>query len=171
MMAMFRVPPYDAFPVPLREMLDQLLTEQWQPSRGGASPMRMNVYEEGGDFIVEAELPGVQLNQVDVSCAEDVVTIRARSEVPDLEYLHQELHTVDYQRQIALPAGCRFEAAEAEMDLGRLRIRIPKAHPQEAEKIRIQVTRRGPAAQTIEAEPGSFREVRRPSRRKVSRPE
>jgi HSP20 family protein len=118
--------------------------------------MPINVYEDGGEIVVEAALPGVQPDQVDVSFTDNILTIRARSQVADREYLHQELHGVDYQRQVALPNDCRFEEAAAEVEHGILAVRVPKARPQAPEKIRIQVTRRGPASQTIEAEPGSY---------------
>ena len=152
--------PYDPFPSPIRELMEQFLSEQRRryAGRGGEPmPMPINVYEDGGEIVVEAALPGVQPDQVDVSCSENVLTIRARSQVADREYLHQELHGVDYQRQIALPNDCRFEEAAAEVEHGILLVRVPKARPPQApEKIRIQVTRRGPASQTIEAEPGTY---------------
>src|SRR5205807_8965587 len=126
----------------------------------------INVYEAGGAIVIEAALPGVAPNQVDVSCTDNVLTIRARSDVAEREYLHQELHSIEYQRQIALPGDCLFEEAAAEVEHGILTVRIPKARPQAPERIKIQVTRRGPASQTIEAEPGGSTEVRRRSNRR-----
>lgn len=151
---------YDPFPGPVREFMEQFFNEH-RRSGGRGEPMPINVYEEGGAIVVEAALPGVQPNQVDVSFTDNVMTVRANSDVPERDYLHQEVHPTEYQRQIALPADCRFDEASAEVEHGILLVRVPKPRPQPQEKIRIQVTRRGPAAQTIEAEPGAFGEVRR----------
>jgi HSP20 family protein len=158
--------PYDPFPSPVRELMEQLANEQRRRAGGRGEPMPINVYEAGGAIVVEAALPGVAPNQVDVSCADNVLTIRARSDIAEREYLHQELHSIDYQRQIALPGDCQFEEAAAEVEHGILAVRIPKARPQAPERIKIQVTRRGPASQTIEAEPGSHGDVRRKSSRR-----
>jgi HSP20 family protein len=148
--------------------MEQLVSEQRRRASGRGEPMPINVYEAGGAIVVEAALPGVMPNQVDVSCTDNVLTIRAHSDVADREYLHQELHTIDYQRQIALPGDCLFEEAEAEVEHGILTVRIPKARPQAPERIRIQVTRKGPASQTIEAEPSSYTEGRRRTNRRKS---
>jgi HSP20 family protein len=149
--------PYDPFPGPVRELVEQLLTDQRHRYTGRGEPMPINVFEDSGDIVVEAALPGVLPDQVDVSCTDNVLSIRARAQIPEREYLHQELHSIDYRRQVALPGDCLFEEAQAEVELGILTVRVPKARPQTPERIRIQVTRRGPASQTIEAEPGARR--------------
>ncbi|MDR0360940.1 MAG: Hsp20/alpha crystallin family protein [bacterium] len=159
--------PYDPFPSPIREMMEQLLAERRRRATSG-EPMPINVFEEDGAIVVEAALPGAQPDMVDVSCSDSVLTIRARVEIAEREYLHQELQSLDYQRQVALPGDCRFEEAQAEVEHGILTVRVPKARPKGPDRIRIQVTRRGPAAQTIEAEPGSYSEVRRRPRRKAA---
>lgn len=154
--------PYDPFSGPVREFMEQFFNEQRRRSAGGrGEPMPINVYEEGGEIVVEAALPGVLPSQVDVSFTDNVLSVRAQTEVPERDYLHQEVHSTEYQRQIALPGDLRFDEASAEVENGILAVRVPKARPQAPEKIRIQVTRRGPAAQTIEAEPSAFGEVRR----------
>ena len=157
---MIRWPFYETSP--LRQMLDSLLQEERRRT-GRGEPMPVNVYEEGGAVVVEAALPGVRPEDVDVQCGEGMLTIRAQSRVSDREYLHQEIAPTEWQRQLALPADCRFDAAEADAENGILRIRIPKATPKAPETIRIHVARRG--GETIEAEPGTgFSEVK-PKRR------
>ena len=116
--------------------------------------MTVNVYESGGNLVIEAAVPGAGPDDVDIQCAEGVLTIRARTEVPEHEFLHQEIRPVEYVRQLALPADCRFDEAKAEADNGILTIRIPKTQPRAPEKIRIQVARRGGDTRTIDAKPG-----------------
>ena len=144
---------YDWGPSPLmRERLEQLAGTERR--RTGSEPMPINVYEEDGVVIVEAALPGVTPDDVDVSCSDNVLTIRARAQVADREYLHQEMRTSDYLRQIALADDCRFDQAEAAVEHGLLTVRVPKARPRAPEKIRIQVNRKE-SGTTIDAEKGT----------------
>ena len=125
----------------MREALEQLMGESRQRSAGPV-PMPMNVYEDGDALVVEASLPGVQPDDVELSCLDGVLTIRARSKVAEREYLHQEMRGVEYLRRISLPADCLFDRAEASAAHGLIAVRVPKAGPKAPEKIRIQITRR-----------------------------
>jgi HSP20 family protein len=153
----------------LREMLEQMLEDQRryrQPARG--EPMPINVFDNGTSVVVEASLPGVKPEDVDVSSSQGLLTIQARSRVEEREYIHQEMRETRFLRQIVLPADCRYDEAGAELENGLLRITLPKTQPKTPEKIRIQVARRegGPegGGTTIEAEPGSgYSEVKPPS--------
>ena len=113
-----------------------------RPRNAGPVPMPMNVYEEGDALVVEASLPGVAPDDVELSSQDGVLTIRARGRVARREYLHQEIHDVEYLRRISLPADCRFEQAEASAEHGMVVIRVPKVRPKPPEKIRIQITRK-----------------------------
>src|SRR5438477_237213 len=93
---------------PLRPLLEQLLSEERQ--RGGGprgEPMPVNVYETDDGVVIDAAVPGAGPDDVDIQCAEGVLTIRARSQVPEREFMHQEIRPVEYLRQLALPADCR----------------------------------------------------------------
>ena len=67
---------------------------------------------------------------------------------------------MEYLRQVMLPVECRFDKAEASVENGMLRVRIPKQRPQPPDKIHIKVNRSaGPT--TIEAAKGiGYREVK-----------
>src|SRR5215471_5026675 len=138
--------PYDPWPSPVREALEQLMHEPRQRTSGPV-PMPMNVYEDGDALVVEASLPGVAPDDVELSCVDNVLTIRAQSRVPEREYLHQEMRGVEYLRRISLPADCRFDQAEANAEFGLITIRVPKVRPKAPEKIQIQITRKRPVTE------------------------
>lgn len=104
--------------------------------------MPVNVFEDGDAVVVEAALPRVRPEDVDLDCTDNVLTIRGRAQVPEREYLHQEMRPAEYHRQIALPGDCRFEDAHAAVEDGVLTVRVPKVRPRAPERIRIQVNRR-----------------------------
>jgi HSP20 family protein len=138
----------DPIPDPLRDALEQLAAERRRPGVGGWMPV--NVFEEGGAVVVTAAMPGVRPEDVELQCNDNVLTIRGRAELPQRQYLHQEMGPARYQRQIALPGDCRFEDAEAVAENGVLMVRVPKVRPAAPEKIRIQVNRK-------DSEPGKGR--------------
>ena len=121
-------------------MLEQMMAER----RGVAAGewMLVNVFEDGDAVVVEAALPRVRPEDVELDCTDNVLTIKGRAQVPEREYLHQEMRPAEYHRQIALPGDCRFEDANAAIEDGVLTVRVPKARPRAPEKIRIQVNRR-----------------------------
>jgi HSP20 family protein len=122
-------------------MLEQMMAER---QRGGGGWMPVNVFEDGDAVVVEAAMPRVRPEDVDLDYSDDVLTIRGRSRIPSREYMHQEMQSAEYQRQIALPGGCRFEDAAASVEDGVLTVRVPKSRPRTPEKIRIQINRRDP---------------------------
>ncbi|HEY4026556.1 MAG TPA: Hsp20/alpha crystallin family protein [Candidatus Dormibacteraeota bacterium] len=134
---------FDPWPSPMREALEQLMNEP-RPRASGPVPMPMNVYEDGDALVVEASLPGVRPEDVELSCVDGVLTIRARSTVAEREYLHQEIRAVEYLRRISLPPDCRFDQAQADEEHGLVVIRVPKIRPKAPETIRIQITRKKP---------------------------
>ena len=147
---------------PMRDMLEQMLqaASQSAPRQGRGEPMPINVHQSESEVFIEAALPGVRPEDIDINCHDGVLTLRARSEVEDREYFHQEIRSIEYLRQVMLPVECRFEEARASFEHGLLEIRIPKQRPKAPEKIHIQVNRTaGPA--TIDAAKGvGYSEVR-----------
>lgn len=143
-------------PSPLRDLVESLLQEERRRRSGErGEPMPVNVYEESQALVVEAALPGVDPDDVEIQFGDGVLTIRARAKVADRSYVHQEIHAVEWVRQLALPADVKAEEAAASFENGMLAVRIPKSRPRTPDKIRIQVTRKGGPEQTIEAKRGS----------------
>ncbi len=108
--------------------------------------MPVNVYEEPGALVIEALLPGVEPDAVEIQGGDGVLTIRAQGKVADRAYVHQEIYPVEWLRRLGVPADARLQDAEARSENGVLTIRIPKEEPKAPERIRIQVARRDAGA-------------------------
>lgn len=156
-------------PGPLREALEQLLEMQqsrgrWRETSRG-EPMPINVYDDGAELVIEAMLPGVRPEDVDLGFAENLLTIDADLTVPDREYQHQEIRPTRFHRELVLPQDSRADQATASSEAGVLTIRIPKAQPRSPERIRIEVVRKAGSGEAIEARRGEdYREVEKPRR-------
>jgi HSP20 family protein len=161
-------------PNPMRDALEQVMREssRWRESTRG-EPMPVNVHETEGELVVEAGLPGVRPEDVDINSAEGLLTIAAHAMVEEKDYHHQEMRSVVYHRQLMLPVDCRWEEARADYEHGILTIRIPKRQPKAPERIRIEVSRGGGGKTPIEAAKGEgYSEVEgtaRPARARGSK--
>ena len=157
----------------MRDLLEAFLqddrrrtaTSRATTGQGLGQPMPVNVYQDSDSMIVRAMIPGAGPDDIDIQCAEGLLTIRARTRVDDHDYVHQEIQATDWFRQLALPAELKYEQAEADASNGMLTIRIPKTRPRTPEKIRIQVSRKGSESATIDAEPGEGYSEVKPKRR------
>jgi HSP20 family protein len=101
---------------------------------GETAPMNVKKTEEG--FTLEIGLPGFSRDQIEVSVADDVLTVRASKKeesTQEGEYLVRELHTESLERQLTLPPGLGKEEIRAKYENGLLRLRITDI-PEDQEK-------------------------------------
>jgi HSP20 family protein len=160
-------------PGPAGDFLEHFLRDpqRWRESPRG-QPMPLNVYDEGSDLVVEALLPGVRPEDVEVGFADGVLTIEANLEVGEHDFQHQEFRSSRFFRQLGLPSDTRVDDATASSENGVLTVRVPKRKPKQPERIRIEVARNPAGATAIDAKPGEdYKEVpRSPRRKKASGP-
>ena len=98
-------------------------TEEWLPS--------VDISETKKNFIVKAELPGLDAKDVNVSLSGDLLTIKGEKkkeeEEKDEHYHCVEAYSGSFQRSFQLPASVKGDTVEAIFDKGVLKITIPKA--------------------------------------------
>jgi HSP20 family protein len=128
----------------LRQMMDRMLEDAFVMPRAGegmGSAPALDVYEEGDDLVVEAQLPGVKPDDIDISIEQGVLTIsgqtKAEQERKERNYHIREQRTGRFTRGIRLPATYNAEACKANYEDGVLRLVFPKA--EEAKPRRIQI--------------------------------
>lgn len=137
----------------LMEDLDRFLEEgfpnwalpsTWRrfPTEEMAWAPAMEVYEKDENFVVRAELPGVSMEDIDISMTGDTLTIKgerkASEEVKDEQYYRCEVCYGSFSRSVVMPTAVDAEKIEASYHEGILEINLPKAA--EAQPRRIQVT-------------------------------
>jgi HSP20 family protein len=131
---------------------------QWQNATGASTRAwapALDISERTDAYLVTVELPGVKLDDLDITMEDGLLTIQGERHVAN-DSSEAQFHRVErssgaFRRSITLPAQIEADAVEASMEDGVLRILVPKA--EDAKAKRIQVT---PGGQ-MEAIAGSSR--------------
>ncbi len=119
------------FPSPWRRYLAEDLA--WSPT--------IDVQEKDDKFIVKAELPGVNEEDIDVSVSGDMLTIsgekQAESEAKKKGYSYSESYYGKFSRSINMPSTVDPEKIQANYDKGVLEITLPKVPAAKPKKINV----------------------------------
>ncbi len=116
---------------------------QNSPFRGWESFPAVNVSETDKEIRVEAELPGLESGDVDISLERDVLVIRGEKKFQG-EEKKESYHRIErsygsFTRAVPLPAPVEAEGVKARFEKGVLRVTLPKAEPgKPARKITIE---------------------------------
>jgi HSP20 family protein len=107
---------------------------EWQPA--------VNVYEDKDHVAVEAQLPGIDLNDIDLSLKEQTLELRGERKVetgkPKDGYHIREARYGKFSRSFLLPSTVNPDEAKATYDKGVLTITIPKQEKTKPRKIQIE---------------------------------
>ena len=137
----------------LRQAMDRLFEDSyvrppgaWSAGASEASPLALDVSTSNDALVIEAALPGVRPDDVDITVEDGTLTIRGQSRTgrQDREaesgYLVQEIRRGEFSRSVSLPAGLEPDRAEATFEDGILTLRIPRAEQVKPRQIRINPT-------------------------------
>ena len=132
----------------LRQAMDRLFEESFVNPRtwtwGEHQLVALDVYATDEDLLVEANLPGVKPEEVDITVEGSTLTIagETRSARKDEEgsTLIQEIRRGPFSRTLTLPDGLEADKATATFEDGVLTLRIPKAEQVKLRQIKIAPT-------------------------------
>lgn len=139
---------------PLREMepfkkeMDRLWSQFFgegvlgeRSEKGWLPPL--NVMENKDSLIIEAELPGLDANDIDVNLSGDILTIKGEKKEEKTEdgkhYHCTECHVGFFQRSFRLPVSVHSDKVDAGFDKGVLKITLPKTEEAKEKQIKIKV--------------------------------
>jgi HSP20 family protein len=107
----------------------------WMPS--------VDIFENKDNLVIEAELPGMRREDVDVSIENNVLTLRGERKFEKKDegdnYHRVERSYGSFTRSFTLPQTVMADGATADFSNGVLRIQLPKREETKARKIEITV--------------------------------
>jgi HSP20 family protein len=133
--------------VSLRQAMDRLFEESfvgprtWQSDDGHFVPM--DVFTADDEIVVQAILPGVKPEEVDITMEANNLTIagdttsKPAQDGKPASMLLQEIRRGRFSRTLTLPAGLEPDKATATFEDGVLTLRIPKAEVVKPRQIKI----------------------------------
>jgi HSP20 family protein len=99
---------------------------------------QVNIVETKDGYILEAEMPGVTKDGLDISLEDNVLTLVGRRAVaPVGAPLYRESQTADYRRVFELDPSIESEKISARIDQGILTLNLPKAEKVKPRKITV----------------------------------
>jgi len=104
----------------------------------------VDMYEEGKEIIMKADLPGVKKEDLHLDLTENVLTLsgeRKMEETVEKGGLYRyERSYGTFSRSFELPSGVDTEKITASLKEGVLEIRVPKTEKVESEARKISIT-------------------------------
>lgn len=113
---------------------EQIARSSWNPS--------VDIVENEQAIILEAELPGMKPEDVELSIENNVITIRGERKFEKKEendnYHRVERSYGSFTRSFTLPRTVTGEEAQADFQNGLLKVTLPKREEAKARKIEIR---------------------------------
>ena len=132
----------------LRREIDSLFDEFGRgPERSPLQRFRvfpsLNVWDEGEALCVEAEVPGLQQDDLEMLAMGNELTLKGRRTPlagDNLTYHRQERGMGEFSRTITLPAEIDPGRVEATLKDGVLSVRLPKAESAKPRKVVVKAS-------------------------------
>jgi HSP20 family protein len=104
----------------------------------------VDMFEEGDELVIKAEIPGMKKEEISIDFAGDVVTIsgekKSEEKTERKDYYRVERSFGSFSRKLQLPVEIQVDKAKASFKDGVLEVRMPKseAEKQKVRKIAVQ---------------------------------
>lgn len=100
----------------------------------------VNIYESPTGYVLEAEMPGVSKDQLEVTMEGSSLTIvgHRRDALPKAEVLYRESKPAGFRRVFELDPAIDTANIQAHMNQGVLTLELPKAEQVKPRRIRVE---------------------------------
>ena len=112
----------------------------------------MDLVEDGDEYVLRADLPGLSEKDVNIELEDNVLTISGERKSEHEErkegYYRVERASGSFSRSLTLPEGVDPERVRASFEQGVLEVRVPK--PEQRKPRKVTIAAGGGAAKTID---------------------
>jgi HSP20 family protein len=105
--------------------------------RPDESCLAVDIREEAGAYVVNALVPGLKAEDLNIQVLDNTVTIEGEFKNDGSEYLVQELPSGSFHRTLQLPAALDASKAEARINNGLLTLRLVKVESAQPRTIKV----------------------------------
>ncbi|MCG8407428.1 MAG: Hsp20/alpha crystallin family protein [Phycisphaerales bacterium] len=135
------VPGFGLFRQDMENLFDDFFSRFDGPTRRTRGFPPLNIWEDDERLFVEADVPGLTMNDIDIEVMGNELTIKGRRETPNDEettYHRRERGMGEFARMITLPVNIDPNNVEAVLKNGVLTVTLPKAEVAKVRKIEVK---------------------------------
>ena len=126
----------------LQSDMNRVFERFGRSGRWSASYPALDLWQDEDSFYVEAELPGMAIEDLEIYVSgENQLSIKGTSKPPEIEkaaWHRRERSFGNFARVLNLPGTVDAESVEASMANGVLSIRLPKARAAQPRRIEVK---------------------------------
>jgi len=100
----------------------------------------VDIFENESGITVQADMPGVSRDRLDVHIDSDTLAIEGLAEIPmpeGMDAMYADIRSTRYQRSFSLSRELDTERVEASLKDGVLTLRIPKREEHRSRRIEV----------------------------------
>jgi HSP20 family protein len=132
--------------ISLRQAMDRLFEDSFvglpRLTMNGSGEFPIDIYQDKKNLVVKAALPGVKPEELDITIADDILTIRGEhkeeQEAKEDDYIHRERYYGAFSRSVAIPTKVKSDKAEATFEEGVLTLTLPKAEEIKPRQVKVK---------------------------------
>jgi len=132
----------------MRQAMDRWMDERLAGNRPGSEKaiplsVALDIHETPTGYELEASLPGVKPEDVDIQVDREILTLRGKS-VTDEEkqagrnFIYRERRAGSFFRTVRLPEAVDPEKVEATLEHGVLRVQLPKLNQSGQRRVQVR---------------------------------
>ena len=103
----------------------------------------VDIFEEGDEFVVKAEIPGINKEDISVDITDSTVVIsgqkKKEEKVEEKNYYRMERSFGSFSRSLRMPAEVQTDKANAKFKDGILEIRVPKTEEAKSKEKKVPI--------------------------------
>ncbi|MBG79603.1 MAG: molecular chaperone Hsp20 [Phycisphaerae bacterium] len=124
----------------VRNEVERMFDNVFPFSSATRSYPAFNMIEDADRVYVEAEMPGVRMEDLEITVANGMLTVSGRREVTppeDSNTLRRERKTIEFERSLSLPVTLDASETEAVLRDGILVLTMPKVEKAKARRVEV----------------------------------